>query len=312
MPEDGDSSVKLFFYSIFAIGAVLFTALNITLRSDGVLNASFIVSEISALFFTALAFVGVNKGVSQLTSGFDELRANPGALKMNLYSELAVLVFLLAIILFDYAMISAGYGLAGFFVGTLLFGVFLLSLKMMEYITKGALAIHLIQNISPMKAVLKSLSITHRYLAIEVYMHLFKISGFMLGRITDSLLVSRGFPTQILSQGTDIALSYATFYAALGNSATESVINSVQKTIDNPTETTFLNLGTAAVLLLSTVFLVIPIAIFFAVFLLTWDAFGGVAIILASVPFLTGLLFYIYLFTVPATAGEIALLRKLS
>lgn len=93
MPEDGDPSVKLFFYSIFAIGAVLFTTLNIALRSGGVLNASFIVSEVSALFFTALAFVGVNRGVSQLTSGFDELRANPEALRINLYSELAILVF---------------------------------------------------------------------------------------------------------------------------------------------------------------------------------------------------------------------------
>jgi len=313
MSRRGETAVKLFFYLVFSLSAAVFTWLNLRLNSGSEsFSTSFIAGEASVLFFTVLALLGVNKGVESLASGFEELRANPGAFRINFYSEIVVLGFLLAIAVFDYLMVSAGYGLLAFFLGTFAFVLFLISLKMMEYVTKGALAIHLMQNVAPGRAVLRSLGVVHRYLALEVYRHLFKASGAVSGRLTDSLLASRGFPDSVISQGTEIALSYATFYVALGNSAAESVAESIQRTIDSPAETTFLSLGIAAVLLLSTVFLVIPIGVFFAVFLLTWDAFGGVAIVLGGLPFLAGLFFYIYLFTVPATAGEIALLRKLA
>lgn len=313
MSNEVGRTVRIFFYTIFSSGAVLFTGLNFAFNLSSQSNTvAFVTNEVLLIFFTVLAFLGVNKGVKSIFSSFSELEENPGVLKINFYSQISILASLLTIIIFDVALVYLGYGFVAFFVGTFTFILFLFSLTVLEYVTKGAIAIHLLNNVSPGRAVIRSLRLIPRYVALEIYRHLFMSSGFIGRKISGSILSSKGFSEEVISQGVDIALSYATFYAALGNTARESIIASIRKTVSEPAETTFLNLGIFAVFLLSSLFLVIPIGLFFLILVLGWETLGELSVVLASIPFLTGIIFYLYIVTVPATAGEIALLRKIA
>lgn len=311
MSQKQGRKIKLFFYSLFIIEAVIFTFLNYSQNMVQGEMTSFIIVEVSNLIFIALAFLGVSNGVDSLLEAFQELKDHPSVLNIYFYAQVFFLSILISMIALSYVFITQEMYLASVLLAAPGFMIFLFSTTLLSHITKGAMALHLVNNMSPSKSVITSIKLAPKYLILIFYSFLFKSSGLIAKKVRYVVLPSGLFPERIISKGADLLLSYATFYVAFGDSATMAVKKSIESSIDNKKETAFLNLGIQKVIILSSMFLILPIALFFAVFIFTWEQLGGYAVLLGAIPFLTGILAYLYLASAAAASGEIALLREI-
>lgn len=311
MPEGDERRIKLFFYSLFVVEILLLTYFNYIQNFAQGEVARFLIVEASNLVFLLLGVSGIDRGVDSLLKAFEELKKHPSVLYIYFYAQMFSLMLLLGIIAVLYLLIVLEMYMRAFIIVFPVFMVYLFSTSILSSITKGAMALHLVKDFSAWRSVILSSRKIPAYIMLKFYSLLFKSSGFIARKLRAILLPGSVFTADVISEGADIMLSYATFYIAFGDSSTLAVKKSIESTVENIEETAFLNLGLEKVILISTIFLIVPIALFFGVFLLTWESLGGSAVIVASIPFLVGLTAFLYFASVPVAAGEIALLREI-
>lgn len=308
MNSSKKNKISWLFAGLFGLIAIAY--LGIIISSD--MSLAEVGRYAPALFYLILAFSGIRKGVGLLEESYERIKQNPDVLEINFYASLLFFGSIIALILISVALVLSGRGFLMLMTVPPAFFLLLMAGGLMSRITKGATAIYFAEGRGPLSSVLRSLTLTHRYIAISFYRHLIMASDDLLGRLIGRRILSFiGFPGQILDEGANLALSYATIIAAVERqSGAKSVLESARLTLDEPSKTTFMSLGLTAILIGLGVFLLIPMAVSFGMLVLLYDSVElSLLLIVSSIPFITGVVLYLFLGSVASSAQEIALLE---
>lgn len=276
----------------------------------------------AAGLYLVLGWAGSRKGTRDLFDAYDYVARFPAILRINFYAAVlivgALLVAFYTPFLVFYLASVWGVNLV-IMVILALWAVFLLLVMNFSAIgsnmSQGAVTRYVLMDEKHTEqAVWESLQLLPQYIVLDILQTLVLRATQRGGTIARMLLSWAGVPLQVLSDFASTTLTYSPILlAAEQGGPVNAITESMQLTLDVPEETTFLNLSLSAIILLTSIILIVPIIVSAALFvILFWGVglSGPVAFLVATIPGITGIALYLYVGSIASSAHEVALVEN--